>query len=295
MVIHYIMAFAAFLKQGAPGRRRRMHLMSNTPLITLGLFTDAHYGPHPYADRDCPGSLARLRTALAGFAAAGISLVVNLGDAVDSALSGADDRALCAEVREACAGFPGQVRHVIGNHDVQTLGKAEFLAAVGVPPEPYYSFDAGGVHCIVLDGNCHEDGTDFFRGDFSWDDAWVSEAQLHWLEDDLTRATGRPALVFCHECLDDFLWEGDPDPHVVGNAPAVREILRRAGVRAVFQGHYHDGRRLAVDGIPYVTLPSLATGEHAVIVKLYEEGVPEILTLTAMGNHNARPGGRVGE
>ncbi|MHB0935078.1 MAG: metallophosphoesterase family protein [Armatimonadota bacterium] len=264
------------------------------PFLTLGLFTDAHYGPEPYADRDCPGSLARVREALMAYTKAGVPLVVNLGDAVDGALSGVDEAELCAEVREACDAFPGEVRHVIGNHDVQTLSKAEFLAAIGAPPEPYYSFDAGGVHCVVLDGNCHEDGTDFCRGDFSWDDAWISEAQLRWLADDLARAAGRPALVFCHECLDNFLWEGEPDPHVVCNAPAVREILRRAGVRAVLQGHYHHGRRLMVDGIPYITLPSLATGEHAAIVTVYEDGTPEITPLRVTGNHNARFGGRVG-
>lgn len=234
--------------------RHRIILLVSTPILTLGLFTDAHYGPAPYADRDCPGALGRLRAALAGFAAAGVSLVVNLGDAVDGA-----DLALCAEVREACAAFPGQVRHVIGNHDVQALSKAEFLAVMGAPPEPYYSFDAGGAHCVILDGNCHADGTDFCRGNFSWDESWVSASQLEWLADDLAAASDKPALVFCHECLDDFLWNGDPDPHVVRNAIAVRKVLRRAGnVRAVFQGHYHAGRRLMVDGIPYITLSALA-------------------------------------
>lgn len=254
--------------------------MSTDPLLSFGLFTDAHYGPEPYGGRDCPVSLARMREALAAFAAAGVPLVINLGDAVDNALSGADETALCAEVRAACATFPGQVWHVIGNHDVQTLSKAEFLAAIGAPPAPYYSFDAGGVHCVVLDGNCHEDGSDFCRGDFDWDDAWIAEAQLRWLADDLTNATDQPILVFCHECLDDFLWDGGPDPHVAGNAPAVREILRRAGVRAVFQGHYHDGRRLTVDGIPYITLPALATGEdHAAMVTVSEDGLLRIAGL----------------
>ena len=253
-----------------------MMLMSehNTaiPLLTVGLFTDAHYGPLPYGDRDCPGSLQRLRAALAGFAAAGVALAINLGDAVDSAPTVAEELALCAEVREACAAFPGQVRHVIGNHDVQMLSKAEFLAALGAPAEPYYSFEAGGVHCAVLDGNCHADGTDFCRGDFSWDEAWISEEQLAWLAGDLAAAGDRPTLVFCHECLDDFLWEGKPDPHVVRNAPAVRKLLREAGVRAVFQGHYHHGRRRTVDGIPYITLPALATGEHAAVVTVYDDG-----------------------
>jgi alkaline phosphatase len=248
--------------------------MSTVPLLTFGLFTDAHYGPEPYGDRDCPGALARLRAALDGFASAGVPLVVNLGDAVDGALSGVDDAALCAEVREVCAAFPGEVRHVVGNHDVQTISKAEFLAALGAPPAPYYSFDAGGAHCVVLDGNCHADGTDFCRGDFSWDEAWISEEQLGWLAADLAAVGDKPALVFCHECLDDALWEGKPDPHVVRNAAVVRELLREAGVRAIFQGHYHHGRRLTVDGIPYITLPALAVGEYAIIVTVYEDGTP---------------------
>lgn len=254
--------------------------MAHLPLLTLGLFTDVHYGPEPYADRDCPGSLARLRKALASLATAGATLAVNLGDAVDGANSGADETALCMEVRAACGTFPGQVRHVIGNHDVQTLSKAEFLAAIGAPPEPYYGFDAGGVRCIVLDGNCHADGADFCRGNFTWEDAWISEAQLRWLADELAAVGDRPAIIFCHECLDDCQWDGEPGPHVVGNAPAVREVLRRAGnVRAVFQGHYHAGRRLVVDGIPYLTLPSLATGEHAAIVTVYADGPPGIAGL----------------
>jgi len=244
------------------------------PLLTIGLFTDAHYGPAPYADRDCPGALGRVRAAFDVFSAAGAPLVVNLGDAVDNAPTREDELALCAEVRAACAAFPGPVRHVIGNHDVQMLSKAEFLAAMGAPPEPYYSFDAGGVHCIVLDGNCHADGSDYCRGDFSWEEAWIAEEQLRWLAADLARAAQKPVLIFCHECLDDFLWEGGPDPHVVQNAPAVRELLCRAGnVRAVFQGHYHPGRRRTVDGIPYFSLPSIATGaDHYAIATLYADG-----------------------
>jgi len=242
------------------------------PLLTLGLLTDTHYGPAPYGDRDCPGALDRLRVALEAFASAGISLVVNLGDAIDNAPTVGEELTLCAEVREACAAFPGQVRHVIGNHDVQMLSKEEFLAAMGCPPEPYYSFDAGGVHCAVLDGNCHQDGADFRRGDFCWDVAWISEEQLRWLADDLARAAGRPTLVFCHECLDDAA----DDPHVVRNAAAVRRLLQDAGVRAVFQGHYHPGRRRTVDGIPYVTLLAIAiTGtmdECATVATLYADG-----------------------
>ncbi|HOF86965.1 MAG TPA: metallophosphoesterase [Armatimonadota bacterium] len=225
--------------------------------VFFGLVTDTHYGPTAYGNRDCPGALGRLRATLDAFAAAGVALVVNLGDAIDTAPTAAAELALCAEVRAAFDAFPGAVLHVIGNHDVAMLGKAEYLAAVGSRHPAYYSLDLHGMHLIILDGNCHEDGTDFDRGDFSWDDAWLSPAQIQWLEDDLAAAADRPTLLFCHECLD----ASTDDPHVLRNAPEIRRLLRRhPAVRAVFQGHFHPGRQTRIAGMPCHTLPALVAG-----------------------------------
>jgi 3',5'-cyclic AMP phosphodiesterase CpdA len=246
--------------------------MPDAPLA-FGLLTDTHYAPAAYGNRDCPGALARLQTTLDAFAAAGVRLVVNLGDAVDDARSVPAELALCVEIRAAFAGFPGSVLHAIGNHDVAMLSKQEFLAAIGSAYPPYYSLDYVGVHLIVLDGNNHEDGSDFCRGDFSWDEAWITEAQLRWLEQDLDAAAHRPTLIFCHECLD----ESTDDPHVVRNASDVRQLLRgHSNIRGIFQGHYHPGRRRTLHGIPSLTLPALATG-------VGNEPVGAIVTLETTG------------
>ncbi len=245
--------------------------------FSFGLVTDLHYGMSAYGNRDCPGALARLHATLAAFADARIELVVNLGDAIDDAPSVAAELALCAEVRKAFDAFPGEVLHVIGNHDVAMLSKTEFLAAMGSRYPAYYSLDVFGVHFVLLDGNCREDGTDFDRGNFSWDNAWVSPAQMEWLADDLA-AVNRPTLLFCHECLD----ETADDPHVLRNAPDVRSVLRRhPNIHAVFHGHYHPGRHTSIDGIPCHTLPALVTGVGT-------ETVGTVATLRADGTVIAR-------
>ena len=43
--------------------------------------------------------------------------------------------------------------HVIGNHDCDMCTKEELLGNYGVEHGPYYSFDMGGFHFIVLDPN----------------------------------------------------------------------------------------------------------------------------------------------
>lgn len=226
------------------------------PHVAFGLVTDIHFSRTAYGNRDCPGALERLRATLSAFTDNGISLVINLGDAIDDAPTMAVELALCAEIRAVFDAFPGTVLHVIGNHDVAMFSKAEYRDAIGSATPPYYRHDDHGVRLLMLDGNCHADGRDFDHGDFAWDDAWIAESQIAWLTVELA-ATDRPVLICCHECLD----ESTDDPHVVRNAAEIRRVIRESGtVRGVFQGHYHPGRRRMVNDIPFVTIPSVATG-----------------------------------
>lgn len=245
-------------------------------LLSFGLVSDLHYGPEILGDRDCPGALDRLRLALRDFAVVQAPFIVNMGDAIDRARCFSEALEMCAAVRATYADYPGRVLQVVGNHDVEQLSKDTFLAHMGCRQFPYYSFNVGPLHGVVLDGNCHRDGGDFQLGRFSWDDAWISQDQLRWLKKDLADAGQRHIIVFCHECLDDYTIDGAPDPHIVRNAAAVREILSAAGVRAVITGHYHYGRQREIDGIPYITLPAAVvarrTDEFASVATLYEDG-----------------------
>lgn len=230
--------------------------------VRIGLFTDSHYARLIYGERHCVDSLKKLRACVGTFNARDIPVTLNMGDLIDKAQDKETELGYLAAIREVYDPCSGKRHYVIGNHDVATLTKAEFLKNSGVDrPESFYSFDHQGVHCIILDSNFHADGSDFSAGNFEWDNAWLSDAQLSWLIADLAAAHDRRALIFCHGNLDDRRWQGSLDPHIVRNAEKVRTILEQAGtVRGVIQGHYHPGFKTVIGNIPYISLRAMVVG-----------------------------------
>lgn len=189
-----------------------------TAIFSFGVFTDLHYGDGLYMDRHCMDGEEKLRACVAAFNERKLPLAIFLGDLIDSTSDHAGEVRNAVAMSKVYATFQGERRMVLGNHDLCRLAKAEFLHAVGAcPAEPYYSFDYHGVHFIVLDGNCHEDGSDFSAGNFQWDHAWVSPEQLRWLESDLARYSSCPTIVFIHENLERIQESGALDAHSVQN------------------------------------------------------------------------------
>ena len=249
------------------------------PLVRFGVFTDVHYAGHQYMDRYCYDSLEKLKICIEMFNERGLSMVVNLGDSIDKAERKEEELAFLAAVRGVYEGFRGEWHEVLGNHDVATLTKEEFLTHCSKTPRaPYYSFDYGPVHFVVLDANCHVNGSDFSEGDFEWDEAWIPRTQLEWLDKDLAATGDRPVVILVHENLDHRLYNGALDPHVVRNADQVRFVLERAGnVQLVLQGHYHPGMKTVINGIPYIGLRAMVVGagmgQNAFgICRLYGDG-----------------------
>jgi alkaline phosphatase len=120
--------------------------------------------------------------------------------------------------------------------------------------ESFYSFDAGGIHFVVLDACFRSDGKPYGRKSSAWNDANVPADELDWLAADL-KAAGKPTIVFVHQRLD----EGGA--HAVKNAAAVRERLEKSGkVLAVFQGHSHKNDHQEIAGIHYTTLLAMVEG-----------------------------------
>ena len=251
--------------------------------ISFGVFADAHYADRVYADRYCKDSADKLSQAVATFNEQHVPFLVDLGDRTDAWSTAETEKAGAAGVNELLSAFNGECYHVLGNHDLASLTKHEFLAMhVSRYRQPYYSFDAGEFHFIVLDANCLEDGSDFAAGNFSWDLCWVSESQLAWLVKDLESAGSRKCVVFLHENLDFRLWEGNLDPHVVQNHEQIKDILQRYGnVTAVFQGHCHTGRYSHSGGIHYITISAMVVGpgpsnNSYAIVRLRGDGSIEV-------------------
>ncbi|MBI3986108.1 MAG: metallophosphoesterase [Lentisphaerae bacterium] len=258
------------------------------PAFSFGLFADSHYAEKVYGNRHCRDSLDKLRDCIADFNARNLPMAVNLGDSIDAVADKAMELRFLAAVREVTATFHGERVTVLGNHDLVTLTKEEFLRLYGAREPAYHSFDRQGFHFVVLDGNCRQDGSDFTPGNFHWDDAWISEAQMAWLARDMEIHRNMPVIVFTHENLDDRLWNDLPDPHLVRNAPAVRRIFERHGnVRAVFQGHHHDGPCATLRGIPYIGSAAMVVGPGRennayAVVSLESDGA---ITVEGFGRH----------
>ena len=205
----------------APGRRS----VAGRHPVRFGIVTDCHY-----ADADTVGtrfyreSLAKLSECVTRMNAESVDFLVELGDFKDQDKRPVESRTLLylQDVEAVLRGFHGPTYHVLGNHDMDSISKQQFLAHVentGIDPSrSYYSFDVRGLHCIVLDGNFRSDGSDYDHGNFDWTDANIPAHELDWLRQDLA-ASRSPVVIFIHQLLD-----GTGSVYVK-NAAEVREIL----------------------------------------------------------------------
>ena len=227
------------------------------PKIRLGLVTDLHYADKPARDtRYYRESPAKLAEAAKRFERDKPDLVIHLGDLIDAAPSLELEKAYLRRIFQDLAAIAGKHHCVVGNHCVENLTKPEFLEIVG-QERSYYSFDAGGLHFVVLDACFRSDGQPYGRKNFHWGDAKIPAAELQWLQADL-RQTARKSIVFVHQCLDQAA------PFGVKNAPEVRKILEASGkVLAVMQGHYHWGNYQEIGGLHYCTCSAVIEGSGA--------------------------------
>ncbi|MGI9427230.1 MAG: metallophosphoesterase family protein, partial [Bythopirellula sp.] len=140
--------------------------------------------------------------------------------------------------------YQGPKHHVLGNHDMDHgFSKEKTMSWWGMPSR-YHSFDVGGWHFVVLDGN------DKNPGNWSGYVRYIAEDQRDWLAKDLA-ATNAPTIVFSHQKL-----ESDDG---VANSGDVRAVLEHANREAGWQkviaclcGHHHTDGLTEIAGIRYI-------------------------------------------
>jgi len=227
----------------------------------FGMVTDPHYADTAErGTRFYRESAAKMRECVELMNHGGVGFLIELGDFKDQDDPGveADTLRYLGEIETELQRFNGPAYHVLGNHDMDSISKPQFLAGIdnsGIDPEAsYYSFDRGGLHFVVLDANFRADGAPYDHGDFDYRDTNIPPEQLDWLAGDLGASTA-PTILFVHQRLDG---EG---PVFVNNADEVRLLLRRRGnVVAAFHGHDHAGGYNHLDGIHYYTLRAVVEG-----------------------------------
>ncbi len=231
----------------------------------FGLITDAHYGDAPPKEtRYFRESLAKAREAVERFRSEHVRFLADLGDMLkDTAPDEPEARTLANldAIERELQRFDGAIYHVLGNHDLDNLSKAQVLAHLantGVAPDrSYYAFSCAGVRFLVTDDEFLHDGRSYDHGNYDWRDIHLPPPELDWLRFELT-ATAEPVVVLGHQRLD-----GDGDVQVVNRAE-VRQILEDSGkVLAVFQGHDHKGAYSFINGIHYYTLKGMVEGSGA--------------------------------
>ncbi|MFQ5631334.1 MAG: metallophosphoesterase [bacterium] len=229
-----------------------------TAVFSFGLVADVHYADKTMRiNRYYRESIAKLEQCVETFSHNRLPFAVHLGDFVDSAEDKQTELGYLATIRQTFSAFKGPKHFVMGNHDLFAFSKEEYLKNCNAPTDTgYYAFDEAGFHFVVLDANFMKSGEAYDSGNYKWTDTNINPPQIEWLAQDLRNAASKKTIVFVHQNLF-----GEDTPYGVKNAPAVREILEKAGnVLTVFQGHYHKGGHRKINGIHYLTHKALVDG-----------------------------------
>lgn len=246
---------------GLPFLSPAMALEEAPEKIRFGIVTDLHYANRePSGTRYYRDSEAKLQECVEWMNELDVAFLIELGDFKDQDPEPTEAGSLAhlRHIEEIFSQFDGPRYHVLGNHDMDSLSKAQFLSCIQnsgqTSAKAYYSFDIAGLHGVVLDGNYRSDGVDYDHNNYDWTDSNIPQAQLDWLKQDLA-STKLPCVVFVHQRLDG---EGDLS---VKNAAEVRKVLEEGHkVLAVFQGHHHEGGYNLINNIHYYTQKAMVEG-----------------------------------
>jgi manganese-dependent ADP-ribose/CDP-alcohol diphosphatase len=239
------------------------------PQLSFGLLTDVQYADaDPEGERHFRESIPKLKAAVEWLAKKNLPFTLHLGDLIDR------DFKSFATVMPLFNGLGHQTRHLLGNHDYSvTDGEKGGILEVAVMPRAYYEFRNCGVRFVMLDTNDlstykHPSGSPqdleseerlkkLVETGANHAKPWnggISEAQLKWLDAELTAADmEKERVIICghHPLLP-------ATGHQVWNAEEVLAVIdRHPSVAAYFNGHNHAGAEEIRKGIPYITFKSV--------------------------------------
>lgn len=254
---------------------KREHIEINLPgpgpkkPVCFGLATDSHYAlKPPLEDKHYAEALLKMRECIDTLNMEGLAFMIHLGDFKDEGALREPERTLSyLRVMEwEFQRFRGPIYHCLGNHDLDSISKEQFLGSVknsGIKPsKSFYRFRTGRLQALVLDSNFDSQGRDhFFLAGSDWQHPYIPETQIEWLEKELDAWNG-PSVLFCHHPFFPFI-HNDHKYHV-DNFERVRKVIADSEkVLAVFFGHTHHELLHEFEGIPYIGLNSMLEGRFA--------------------------------
>ena len=230
------MAGAAITLSTPSARIQAQQEVQSRRKISLGLVADVHQDVIP----DGP---ERLNTFIAAMNERKVDAIMQMGD---FAVPHRHNQPFI----DLWNSFNGPRYHVLGNHDTDSgFTKAQAMTWWDMP-QRHYSFDLGGWHFVVLDGN--DANPKPWRGY----NRYIAEDQRAWLAKDLDAATA-PTIVISHQTIES---DGG-----VANSAEVRAVLeaanRRAGwtkIHACLCGHDHTDSLMEIESIRYIQINSMS-------------------------------------
>ena len=239
-----------------------------TKPLTFGLVADVHQDIMHDAEE-------RLATFVAATIERDTDFNIQIGDFCEPKAKNRDFLKVWQQYR-------GPKHHVLGNHDMDSSTKA-VTTDFWEMEAPYYSFDQGGYHFIILDANfLNLEGkfVDYSKANFYINDdhrTWISPEQIEWLKADLA-ATKLPTLIFSHQGLAH-------ESFGVKNRREIQVLLEAANAEAGFQkviacfnGHNHVDSHRNINGIHYLDINSMSyqwLGEKYQCFTRYDEALYE--------------------
>ena len=216
--------------------------------LKVGWITDVHHGYCVDADK-------RLSAFINEAGQRKLDFIIQGGD-------------FCHPTKEADAfmntwnSFKGDKYHVLGNHDMDKGTKKDIMDLWGMA-KPYYSFDRGDFHFVVMDCNHILDNgkyVDYAKANFYIDGSrrdLVDPEQIEWLREDLQN-TKKQTVIISHQSFDD-VWTG----YTVPNKMEVRKVIDEANsgfvkpkVIACFCGHHHLDHHMEINDVHYFHINS---------------------------------------
>ena len=222
---------------------------SDSKSVTFGVCADVHIGDVIHDGED------RLKAFVKEMTEKKADFIIQLGD-----FCWPEER--FRRIMELWDSFDGGSYHVMGNHERdgyydrdssygQTANeqiKGHVLNFYGLE-KGYYSFDAKGVHFIVLDG------CDITNGYPSV----IGQEQKEWLVEDLKKTDLR-TVIFSHQMLEDRenIAGVDNRDEIRAILEAENERVGRTKVFACICGHQHTDFHSMKNGIYYIHINSMS-------------------------------------
>ena len=187
--------------------------------------------------------------------------VMNLGDLIDDTFDHDRDLVYLNSILSELKAINAPLYNVIGNHDIQTLDRAEAAAILSPGRGATYAFDLGGYHFVIL-GICSLRKT---RADGTIEKVrYICDEDLRWLTEDIKKNKNTPSLVFIHHGLAEdtmagnWWFQGDPNGPLLHNRADVKRIMHTdKNLLAVFSGHQHWTKSIIENGLTYYLIGSL--------------------------------------